>query len=102
MAEQTSHGEDILQEADRVLLAHHTPASVVIDANLEILQVRGQTSPYLELAPGRATLNLLKIARESLRMGLRAAILAARKERRSVTKEGLRQPLAQRLRSVSR
>ncbi len=92
MAEQTRHGEDILQEADRVLLAHYTPASVVIDANMEILQVRGQTSPYLELAPGRATLNLLKIAREGLRMGLRAAILAARKEHRSVTKEGLHVP----------
>ncbi len=95
MAEQTRHGEDILQEADRVLLAHYTPASVVIDANLEILQVRGQTSPYLELAPGRATLNLLKIARESLRLGLRAALLAARKEHRSVTKEGLHVPARQ-------
>ena len=87
MAEETSRAGDILQEADRVLLAHYTPASVVIDANLEILQVRGQTSPYLELAPGRATFNLLKMARESLRMGLRSAILTARKERRSVTKE---------------
>lgn len=92
MAEEMSRAGDILQEADRVLLAHHTPASVVIDANLEILQVRGQTSLYLELAPGRATFNVLKMARESLRVGLRSAILTARKERRSVTKEGLHVP----------
>ena len=53
-------GADILQEADRLLLAHYVPASVVIDANQEIVQVRGQTSLYLELAAGRANLNLFK------------------------------------------
>ncbi|HET8841863.1 MAG TPA: hypothetical protein VFN35_10365 [Ktedonobacteraceae bacterium] len=46
MAEKQNVGWDILQEADRVLLANFPPASVVIDANQEIFQVRGQTSPY--------------------------------------------------------
>jgi two-component system, chemotaxis family, CheB/CheR fusion protein len=82
-------GWDILQEADRLLLTNYTPASVVIDANQEILQVRGQTSLYLELAAGRANLNLLKMARPGLRLSLRAAIHMARKENRRVTKEGV-------------
>lgn len=89
MAEKQNRGWDILQEADHLLLANYTPASVVIDANLEILQVRGQTSPYLELATGRANLNLLKMARVGLGLSLRTAIHTARKENRRVTKEGV-------------
>ncbi|HET8841693.1 MAG TPA: ATP-binding protein [Ktedonobacteraceae bacterium] len=89
MSEKQSAGWDILQEADRVLLANYTPASVVIDARQEIVQVRGQTSSYLELATGRANLNLLKMARPGLRLSLRAAIQTARKENRRVSKEGV-------------
>ena len=89
MPEEKRVGWDILQEADRLLLANYTPASVVIDANQEILQVRGQTSPYLELATGRANLNLLKMARAGLGLSLRSAIHTARKENRRVTKEGV-------------
>ena len=80
---------DILQEADRLLLAHYVPASVVIDANQEIVQVRGQTSLYLELAAGHATFNLLRMARPGLSLGLRVALRLARKERRTVIREGL-------------
>lgn len=87
MPEKQSAGWDILQEADRLLLANYTPASVVIDANQEILQVRGQTGPYLELSTGRANLNLFKMARSGLRLSLRAAIHTARKENRRVIKE---------------
>lgn len=88
MLEKQSTGWDILQEADR-LLEDYIPASVVIDANLEIVQVRGQTSPYLELAMGRADLHLLKMARPGLGLSLRTAIHTARKENRRVTKEGV-------------
>jgi two-component system CheB/CheR fusion protein len=37
MSEKQSVGWDILQEADRLLLAQYTPASVVIDANQDIV-----------------------------------------------------------------
>ena len=90
MTEKRGEGGDILQEADRLRLTHDVPASVVIDANQEIVQVRGQTSPYLELAAGHATFNLLSMARPGLSLGLRAALHAARKERRTVIREGLR------------
>jgi two-component system CheB/CheR fusion protein len=89
LAGERSLGADILQEADRLLLAHYVPASVVIDANQEIVQVRGQTGPYLELAAGRANLNLFKMARPGLSLGLRAALHSARKGRRTVIREGL-------------
>ena len=53
-AEDMIHEFDIQQEADRLLLTTYVPASVVIDADMQILHVRGHTSPYLEPAPGRA------------------------------------------------
>lgn len=89
MPEETTPNGDIQQEADRLLLANYVPASVIIDTEMEILQVRGHTGSYLELAPGRTSLNLLKMAREGLRLGLRMAIHAAKKDNRPVTKEGL-------------
>jgi two-component system CheB/CheR fusion protein len=89
MSEEKRVGWDILQEADRLLLANYTPASVVIDAHQEIVQVRGQTGPYLELATGRANLNLLKMARPGLGLSLRTAINTARKENRRVVREGV-------------
>ena len=74
MAEERDLGAAILREADLLLLTHYVPASVVIDANQEIVQVRGQTSPYLELAVGRANLNLFRMARPELSVGVQAAV----------------------------
>ena len=89
MPEETIKGGDLQQEADRLLLANFTPASVVIDADMEILHVRGHTSPYLELASGKAGLNLLNMVRDGLGLALRTAVHAATKEHHLVTKEGL-------------
>jgi two-component system CheB/CheR fusion protein len=81
---------DVQREAERILLAKYAPPSVVIDADLEILQFRGDTGPYLAPTPGKASLNLLKMAREGLPVALRAAISKARKEAAAIRKEGLR------------
>ncbi len=89
MTEENSLDGDILREADRLRLTHYVPASVVIDAHQQIVQVRGQTSFYLELAGGHVTLNLLRMVRPGLSLGLRAALRVARKERRTVIREGL-------------
>jgi two-component system, chemotaxis family, CheB/CheR fusion protein len=79
---------DLQKETDR-LLASYAPASVVIDAQMEIKHFRGHTSPYLEPATGRASLNLFKMARASLRLELRAAISKASKSGQRVKKEGI-------------
>lgn len=60
--------------ADTVLLSQFTPASVVVDSSLDIIQFHGSTSPYLEAAPGKASLNLYKMARPGLVLHLRKAI----------------------------
>ena len=68
---------DIVRQAD-VALACHTPPAVVIDNDAEILQFRGNTTPYLAPPPGAPTANLFKMARAGLQTDLRAAVDAAR------------------------
>ena len=70
---------DIQREADRLVLSKYGPPGVVVNNEMEILQFRGQTGAYLEPAPGVASLNLLKMAREGLLSGLRAAVDEARR-----------------------
>ena len=76
------------READRVTVHQFAPPGVLIDANLQILQFRGPTGAYLQPPPaGKATFDILKMAREGLVLPLRAAINKARKENRTVRKE---------------
>jgi two-component system CheB/CheR fusion protein len=62
------------QVADRKVMERYAPPGVVINDALDVLQFRGRTGPYLEPAPGMATLNVLKLARPELLMELRSTI----------------------------
>jgi two-component system CheB/CheR fusion protein len=62
----------------------------VVNADFEILQFRGDTSAYLTPAPGRASLNLLKMLREGLLVGVRAALQQAKRDETPVRQEGLK------------
>ena len=77
------------KEFDRRLLVQFAPAAVFVNADLEIVHSRGNLDRYLKLAPGRASLNLLKMAREGLLFELRNALNRARKEGVAVRKEGI-------------
>ncbi len=81
---------DLVREADRLVLAEHGPPGAVIDDGMNIVQVRGRTSPYLELSPGEPTQNLLKLAREGLIAGLGKAIRAARQTNATAKEDGFR------------
>jgi two-component system CheB/CheR fusion protein len=78
-AETTKVPLELQREADRLLLARYAPPAVVINDQLEILQSRGRTGPFLELPAGKASLNLLKMARPGLIFELQKAIDEARK-----------------------
>src|SRR5207245_3848697 len=71
---------DVLREADRLLLSKFSPASVIINSDMEIVQFRGHTSLFLEPSPGKASLNLLKMAKEGIMMELRSAVQKAKEE----------------------
>ena len=83
-------GADVLREGDRLVLAEHGPPGAIIDDDLNIVQVRGRTAPYLELSPGDPTQNLLKLAREGLIGGLGKAIRAARQSHAAAKEDGFR------------
>jgi two-component system, chemotaxis family, CheB/CheR fusion protein len=70
---------DVQREADRLLLTKYVPSAVVVNDDLEILQSRGRTNRFLQLPTGRASLNLIKMARPGLLYELRALIDQARK-----------------------
>jgi two-component system CheB/CheR fusion protein len=80
---------DVQKEADRIVLSRYAPAGVVVDDNMTVLQFRGRTGPYLEPAPGTASLDLLKMLREGLLGDVRAAIHHAKVENVPVRKEGI-------------
>ncbi|HEV8578343.1 MAG TPA: chemotaxis protein CheB [Thermoanaerobaculia bacterium] len=81
---------EVQKEADRILMARYAPPGVLVNADLEILQFRGDTGPYLAPAPGKASLNLLRMTREGLLVTLRAAVNRARKDDAPVREEGVR------------
>src|SRR5207249_3349376 len=60
------HEFDLQKEMDRILLSKYSPASVLVNKNLEVLQFRGHTGNYLEHSSGSASMNLIKMAREML------------------------------------
>ncbi|MHB0979520.1 MAG: chemotaxis protein CheB [Thermoleophilia bacterium] len=65
---------DLAREADRIVLDDYAPIGVIVDADLQIRQFRGSTNPYLQLAAGRASFDLVRMAREGLAGELRSAL----------------------------
>ncbi len=78
------------QEADQITLSRFAPAGVTVKEDMEIVEFRGDTSPYLKPAPGKASLHLLKMAREGLLVELHAAMKRVLQKNVPVRREGIR------------
>jgi two-component system, chemotaxis family, CheB/CheR fusion protein len=79
------------READRMSVNRFAPPGVLINAALQILQFRGPTSAYLQPpVTGKATFDVLKMAREGLMLPLRATINKAKKENKIARRENVR------------
>src|ERR1044071_2137179 len=89
LSEPPSIERALQSEVTRIINDRFSPPAVVIDADMQIVQFRGQTGAFLEPAPGEASLHLLKMAKEGLLYGLRSGIHAARKSRAPVRKTDL-------------
>lgn len=87
--ESSSNYLEAQKEFDRRLVTQFAPATVFVNDELEIVHTRGNVSGYLKMAPGRASLNVLKMTRDSLLMDLRNALGRAKKEGVPVRKEGI-------------
>ncbi|HEY1945991.1 MAG TPA: CheR family methyltransferase [Bryobacteraceae bacterium] len=68
---------DLQRAADRVVLARYGPPGVIVNENLEILQSRGHTSTFLEMAQGATSLHLLRMLRERISAQVHDAVKRA-------------------------
>jgi two-component system CheB/CheR fusion protein len=80
-----------VEESERSVSNRYAPPSVIVSDQIEIVQIKGHTGKYLEVPSGRASLNLLKMARPGLLFELRASRCAAQ----AVQTEGQRRQLVQ-------
>ena len=78
----------VREEANRLIMERYAPAGVVINDKAEILEVLGDTHPYVRLTSGSANLSLLRMVRRDLASQLSAAIDLARRTGAPVRKEG--------------
>ncbi|WP_016952553.1 chemotaxis protein CheB [Anabaena sp. PCC 7108] len=89
ISEKSGEAVDLQKLADQIVLNLYAPVGVLINDRIDILQFRGDTSPYLRPAPGQPSFNLLKMARKGLLEELRTGILQAKRQNISVRKENL-------------
>jgi two-component system CheB/CheR fusion protein len=80
---------DLQKEADRIVLSQFGPPGVIINDEFEVVQFRGRTSPFLEPAPGKASLNLLKMVREGLLLEIRHAVQEAKRTGEMVRRKNI-------------
>lgn len=84
VTEEKTRAVDLRQEADRVLLSRVSPAAILVDERLMVINFRGHTAPYLNPASGPASLELLKLVRPSLALELRVLLERVRREKSPV------------------
>jgi two-component system, chemotaxis family, CheB/CheR fusion protein len=80
---------DFVKSAQALLLSDFTPASVIINDQMDVVHVNGNIVPYIEFAQGKPTFNLLKIARAGLTFELRNALSKVKDQNIAVVKEGI-------------
>ncbi len=89
-----SSAMDLQRRLERVIQNRYSPDAVLIDSEFQIVQFRGHTSLYLDPSPGQATLNVLRMTRESLVVPLRRAVQTAADTNAPVRETGVNLELA--------
>lgn len=88
-AEAKERKVNIREVTERTLLSDYAPACVAINPHGEILYVHGRTGRYLELAPGEMSANILRTAREGLRLELATALRKVVASKKQIRYDGL-------------
>ena len=79
---------DFRKSAEAIMIAK-SPASVVINLQMDIMHIHGDITPFLQAPQGKPTHNLIKMAREGLAFELRNAIHKATKDHKVITKNNI-------------
>ncbi len=85
----TNNPIDIENTIDAALLSNYMPACAVVNKDMEILQFRGPVSVFLKHAAGKASLNILKMARPEFAFELRNALQKTIQTKQSVLKSNI-------------
>ncbi|HET7318071.1 MAG TPA: CheR family methyltransferase, partial [Nitrospirota bacterium] len=73
----------------RFLLERYSPPCCVVNDKGDILFIHGKTGKYLEPASGKASLNIIEMAREGIRIEIRTGLRKAATQKKDVVYEGL-------------
>ena len=65
---------ELQRAADRIVLARFGPPGLIVDERMNVLQSRGQTSLFMNIAPGAVSWSLGKVIREGLVSETRVAV----------------------------
>ncbi|HEY9752824.1 MAG TPA: CheR family methyltransferase, partial [Coleofasciculaceae cyanobacterium] len=81
---------NLQQWADQIILRRFCPVGVIVNEQLEIVQFRGDTSPYLRIPEGEPSYTLFKMLRPSLVIEVRIAIEETKRQGVSTRRSGLK------------
>ncbi|MCB1192900.1 MAG: PAS domain S-box protein [Leptospiraceae bacterium] len=76
--------------AEQTVLERYIPPSVIINYNMDILYVQGKTGKFLELSTGEISHNIIKIAREGLKIALTNTIRKAKINKKETITKNIR------------
>ncbi len=76
--------------AEQLMLEKYSPAWVLVNQSLDIVQFRGATDHYIASASGQPTWNLIKMLRDGLAPSIRVLIHSAQKDMKPSRKNGLK------------
>lgn len=77
------------KRVEDILLSRYVMASVVVNKELDILQFHGPVNTFIEITTGKASLNLLKLAKPGLVVDLRNILHKASRSNKTVRKTGV-------------
>lgn len=80
LSEQMTYSLDIVRETDHIAALKYAPPGVVVNDAMEIVLIRGEIAPYLQLTHGQPSLNLFKMAPPELAADLRMTLRMAKKK----------------------
>ena len=81
--------EDFRKSAEALLLSKYTPASVIVNDQMDIVHINGSIAEFIELSTGKPTFNLLKMTREGLAFELRNTFHKAKETGTLIKKDGI-------------
>jgi two-component system, chemotaxis family, CheB/CheR fusion protein len=82
--------ENVQTHADKFILKHFSPPSVLVNENGDIIYFSGRTGKYLEPAAGKANLNIFAMLKEGLRDEFHIAFLQATRQSEPVVLHNLK------------